>query len=160
MSSGPTIDIAIGLPGSQMSLNQMISEKIATDNENRVEKELMSDFFVGPNGKVLPKQFKKWIGKSKRDFLLKKAKNIKLINAINQLYRPGSFIGDGGTASIIKFEKETGLGLGKQGNTHLQKGKEMLKYISKSVLTQPDLSLTERKIANQLAKALRKAIWR
>lgn len=81
-------------------------------------------------------------------------------NAINQLYRPGSFIGDGGTASAIKFEKATGLGLGNKGNSHVQKGREMLKYIESKVLGQTNLSESDKKIARQLAKSLKKALWR
>ena len=52
---------------------------------------------------ALPGKYKNWIGLSKRDKLLKRAKSEKLKNAIKQLYRPGSFIGDGGTASVLKF---------------------------------------------------------
>lgn len=66
------------------------------------------DFYVGPNFMALPGKYKNWIGVSKRDKLLKRAKNEKLKNAIKQLYRPCSFIGDGGTASVLKFEKRTG----------------------------------------------------
>lgn len=36
-----------------------------------------------------------------------------LKKAIGEVYRPGSIIGDGGTADIIKFEKETGILLSK-----------------------------------------------
>ena len=88
---------------------------------------------------------------------MKKVKNPKLKNAVNQLYRPGSFIGDGGTASIIKFEKRTGLGLGRNGGTHIQKGKDMVKYLENKVLNQP-LSNSDRKTANKLLKSLKKAI--
>ena len=45
---------------------------------------------------------------------------------MNELYRPGAFIGDGGTASVIKFEKATGLRLGRNGGTHEQKGRDRL----------------------------------
>ena len=76
------------------------------------------------------------------------------------LYRPGSFIGDGGTASVIKFEKATGIGLGSRENTHMQKGREMVSYIEKKILTQTDLSASDRKLANELAKSLKKAMWR
>ena len=104
MSSGPNIEIVKGLPGSQMVIDQIASEVAAKENEERIANALEPDYFVGPNGKALPKALKKWIGKSRRDSLLKKAKDPKVRNAVNQLYRPGSFIGDGGTASIIKFE--------------------------------------------------------
>lgn len=66
------------------------------------------DFYVGPNSMVLPGKYKNWIGVSKRDKLLKREKNEKLKNAIKQLYRPGSFVVDDGTASVLKFEKRTG----------------------------------------------------
>ena len=66
------------------------------------------DFYVGPNSMVLPGKYKNWIGVSKRDKLLKREKNEKLRNVIKQLYRSGSFIGDGGTASVLTFEKRTG----------------------------------------------------
>ncbi len=160
MSSGPNANIISGFPGTQIGIDQIISEITAIENEYRIAKELIPDFFVGPNGKALPKKLKKWIGTSKRDSLLKKAKNAKLKNAINQLYRPGSFIGDGGTASAIKFEKATGLGLGNKGNSHVQKGREMLKYIESKVLGQTNLSESDKKIARQLAKSLKKALWR
>lgn len=160
MSSGPNINIVKGYPGKQIEIEQITSEIIATENEQKIAKELVPDFFVGPNGKVLPKELKKWIGKNKRNSLMIKSKNEKLKNTINQLYRPSSFIGDGGTASIIKFEKSTGLGTGSKGNTHIQKGREMLKYIETKVLKQTNLSAADTKLAKQLAKSLRKAIWR
>ena len=116
------------------------------------------DFYVGPNGKALPAKYKKWIGVSKREKLLRKVRDNRLKNAIDQMFRPGSFIGDGGTASVIKFEKRTGLNLGKNGNTHMQKGREMVSYLKKKILTQPSLSKSDRKIATKLVKSLLKAI--
>lgn len=163
MSSGPSVDIAQGMPGDQISIDQIVSELIARQNEERIARELdpaEPDYFVGPNGKVLPGVLKRWIGSSRRNSLLKKVKNNKLRNAVNQLYRPGSFIGDGGTASIIKFERVTGIGLGHNGNTHVQKGREMLRYINTKILTQPDLSAGDKKIAEKLSKDLSKALWR
>ena len=160
MSSGPSIGIANGMPGSQILLDQIMVEITERDNEERIARELEPDFFVGPNGKVLPKEFKKWIGTNKRKSLMSKAKDAKLNNAVNQLYRPGSFIGDGGTASIIKFERATGIGLGRNGNTHMQKGREMIKYIENKVLVQEHLSASDKKLAKQLVKSLKKAIWR
>lgn len=49
---------------------------------------------------------------------MKKAKDSELKNAVNQLYRPGAMIGDGGTASVLKFEKTTSLGIAKHGKLH------------------------------------------
>ena len=82
------------------------------------------DFYVGSNGKIVKAKYRHWIGVSRRNPFLRKAKNLKLKNLIDQLYRPGSFIGDGGTASALKFEYSTGLGLGKNGNFHTQKALE------------------------------------
>ena len=160
MSSGSSVGIATGLSGSQMNINQLLSALVASENERRIEKELETDFFVGPNGKTLPGSLKKWIGTSRREHLLKHAKDAKLKNAINQLYRPGSFIGDGGTASVIKFEKATGIGLGRNGKKKKKKGKEMIHYINTKILTQESLSPSDRRMANRLVKALKKAMWR
>lgn len=160
MSSGSDVNIANGLPGSQLVIDQITSEVTAKENEERIASELEPDFFVGPNGKALPKELKNWIGTSRRVELLEKAKDPKVRNAVNQLYRPGSFIGDGGTASVIEFEKATGLGLGSKGNTHMQKGREMLKYLETKVLTQTNLSASDRKLAEDLAESLRNAMRR
>lgn len=115
------------------------------------------DFYVGKNGKALPREHKKWIGVSKRDALLRKAKNEKLRNAINQMYREGSFIGDGGTASVLKFEKRTGINVGKNGNSHLQKAEEMVRYIKNRVLNE-NLSKSDKKLATRILKKLMRAI--
>ena len=160
MCSGENCGIGKGLPGFQIGIEQMASIIRAKDNEERIAKTLEADYFVGPNGKALPKELKRWIGTSRREALLKRAKDSKVKNAVNQLYRLGSFIGDGGTASVIKFEKATGIGLGSKGNTHMQKGKEMLKYIESKILTQKNLSASDRKLAKQLAKSLKQAMWR
>ena len=63
------------------------------------------DFYVGPNGKALPSQYKDWIGTNMRKELLNQAENPQLQNAIKQLYREKSFIGNGGTADVIRFER-------------------------------------------------------
>uniref|UniRef100_UPI0038675703 hypothetical protein n=1 Tax=Pseudobutyrivibrio sp. TaxID=2014367 RepID=UPI0038675703 len=64
------------------------------------------DYYVGPNGKVLPSQYKDWIGSNIQEELLSQAENPQLKNAIKQLYRGKSFIGDGGTADVIRFENK------------------------------------------------------
>ena len=113
--------------------------------------------YVGENGQALPGKHKQWIGVFRRDKLPAKAKNKELRNAIDQMYRPGSFIGDGGTSSILKFEKRTGINVGRNGNSHVQKGSYMEKYIKNKVLTQK-LTSGERKIATKLLKKLRLAL--
>jgi len=114
-----------------------------------------TDFYVGPNGQVLPAKFKHWIGVSRRDILLKNAKNRRLKNAISEMYRKGSFIGDGGTASVLKFEKRTGILLSPKG--HYQKATEMKRRLEKITLRE-SLNKKDRKTARTLSKQLRRAI--
>ena len=120
-----------------------------------------TDFYVGENGQVLPAKYSKWIGVSKREQLLKKANNSKLRNAVSELYRKGSFIGDGGTAAVLKFEKRTGLNTGYRGKNHYQKAVDMSRYLSNKVLKE-QLSNSERRAAEKMLKKLGKAIaeWR
>ena len=44
-----------------------------------------------------------------RDSMMNSVDDVKLKNAIGEVYRPGSVIGNGGTADVIRFERETGL---------------------------------------------------
>ena len=117
------------------------------------------DFYVGPNGKELPSQYKDWIGTNIQKELLEQAENLQLQNAIKQLYRGNSFIGDGGTADVIRFEQQTGLMLGKNGGSHVQKGIDMAKYIENKILTQ-DLSPSDRALVIQLLEDLYSALGR
>ena len=133
------------------------NELQAKSRENEQNVNVAPDFYGRESGKILPAEYKDWIGVNRRDAMLKKAKNKTLRNAVSELYRSKSFIGDGGTASVIKFEKKTGLGLGKNGGNHQQKGRDMIRYIENKVLTQ-NLSPSDRKLANELVKKLRKAL--
>lgn len=54
--------------------------------------------------------------------LLEQAENPQLQNAIKQLYRGNSFISDGGTADVIRFEQQTGLMLGKMAVLIFRRG--------------------------------------
>lgn len=83
---------------------------------------------------------------------MKKAKDLGLKNAVNQLYRPGAMIGDGGTASVLKFEKATGLGIAKHGKLHTIKAENTIKYLKRI------LSKSDRKLANKLLKSLIKTL--
>lgn len=67
---------------------------------------------------MLLAKYKKWIRVSRHDRLMKKAEDPELKNVVTQLYRPGTMIGDGGTTSVLKFEKATGLGIAKHGKLH------------------------------------------
>lgn len=80
-------------------------------------------------------------------------------NAIKQLYRGNSFIGDGGTADVIRFERQTGLMLGKNGGSHVQKGIDMAKYIENKILIQ-SLNPSDRELAMRLLEDLYNALGR
>lgn len=147
-----------GTKGSlQWTVKDNNSKSIKENEKAVAESKIESDFYAGTNGKILESKYKNWIGVNRSENLLNKAHNHLLKNAISQLYRPGSFIGDGGTASVIKFEKRTGIGLGRNGGTHERKGKEMIKYIENKILTQ-NLSNSDRKLATQLVKKLKQAL--
>lgn len=149
--------LAHGTNGSpQLTTENGDMEAKVKENEAKVDNS-SPDFYGGNSGKLLPAKYKSWIGISQRNALLSKSHNAKLTNAINQLYRPGAFIGDGGTASVIKFEKRTGLALGRNGGTHEKKGREMIKYIENKILTD-NLSNSDRKLAKKLVKKLKQAI--
>ena len=62
---------------------------------------------------------------------MKKAKDSELKNAVNQLYRPGAMIGDDGTASVLKFEKTTSLGIAKHGKLHTIMVENTIKYLKR-----------------------------
>jgi hypothetical protein len=85
---------------------------------------------------------------TKRDELLSKATNSKLRNAIDELYRPGASIGDGGTADMIRIVGDEG---------HITKGMSYLKYLER-VLTGETLSAADREIAEALYNDLRNAL--
>lgn len=88
---------------------------------------------------------------------MKKAKGKELKNAVDYLYRKGSFIGDGGTASALKFESATGLGIGKRGNTHLKKATDFIKHLKK-LENDDTISKGDRKLARKFKIKLLKAI--
>ena len=133
-------------------------ESKAKDTERSLEKKSEEpNFYVGANGGVLPFELKKWIGVNRRERLLKKAKSKELKNAVEYLYRPGSFVGDGGTASALKFEGSTGLGIGKSGNTHLKKATDFIKHLEK-LETDKSLSKGDRKLVREFKTKLLKAM--
>ena len=94
------------------------SESPAGDNGENI------DFYVAPNGKVLPAEYKGWIGTNRRESLINSVDDARLRKMIGEVYRPSSVIGDGGTADSIRFERETGRLLSKSG--HSQKAQNML----------------------------------
>ncbi len=91
----------------------------------------------------------------KGKILLSKTKDERLKNVIKELYRPGSKIGDGGTAAAIKFEKKTGVPVG--GKSHIQKGQERIKNLER-IINNPNVSSKDKKVAQKLYNDLNKAL--
>ena len=116
-----------------------------------------TDFYVGENGQALPGKYKNWIGVSRREHLLRSIKNANLMKAIDALYRPGSFIGDGGTASVLKFEKRTGEHVSRNPEGHYIKAQEMTRFLKNKVLKE-NLSNKDRKMANKVIRQLQYAL--
>ena len=114
-----------------------------------------ADFYVAPNRKVLPGQYKDWLGTNMRDPLINSVETPTLKKAIGEVYRPGSVIGDGGTADIIRFERGTGILLSKSG--HVQTGIDMSKYFQK-LIDSGTLSNADAKVAQNILDGLKNAL--
>ena len=125
------------------------SESPAGDNGENI------DFYVAPNGKVLPAEYKGWIGTNRRESLINSVDDARLRKMIGEVYRPSSVIGDGGTADSIRFERKTGRLLSKSG--HSQKAQNMLVYFQK-LKDSGNLSDKDLKVVTELLNDLRKAL--
>ena len=70
-----------------MAIYQMGNMEDAAEKSSKhySESEPTPDFYVGPNGKVLPSQYKDWIGTNRQQELLSQAENSVLKNAISSL---------------------------------------------------------------------------
>jgi len=152
----------VNINGSDKKAAEIITDGSHLENGKlndlgKIEGATEADFYVGPKGKTLSSQYKDWIGTNRGKELLNSADNSKLQNAIKQLYRGESIIGDGGTADVIRFERETLINLGKNGNTHMQKGADMQKYLQKIIDTE-NLSTSDFKLANELLNDLKNAL--
>lgn len=153
MSSG----ISSSIPhGSQVSFEQNDLENAESRNEQSLS-DSIADFFAGESGKVLPAELSGWIGDNQREHYMSSVSNSKLKNAVNQLYRKSSIIGDGGTAAVIRFEKATGRNLGRNGKSHTQKGKDMLAYLNR-IVSSEKLNQSDSSIASKLISDLKLAL--
>jgi len=97
----------------------------------------------------------KGTSKTVRETLLDSVSNQKLKNAINEIYRPGAKIGDGGLADAIKHELKTGELVG--GKSHIIKGTERVKNLENIIKTQ-NLNQSDLNIAQKLLNDLKNAL--
>ena len=112
--------------------------RIAREQEILNERRNKPDFYVGENGKVLMSKYSDWIGKNRMREYLAEAKEETTRIYIKSDYRKSSFIGDGGTADIRRFEIETGINCGRNGGNHAQKVDDLIKQINKILLKNPN----------------------
>lgn len=93
--------------------------------------------------------------KTTRDQLLESANDDKLKNCINEMYRSGAQIGDGGVADAIRHELATGELVG--GKSHIKKGMERLTNLE-NIIKKRNLSESDLKIATALLEDLKSAL--
>ena len=128
--------------------------RIAREQEFLDRQQPRVDFYTGKNGKSLEAKYKEWIGDNKYNEYLNNTKNEEVKKYIKQDYRPTSFIGDGGTADIRKFEIDTGLNCGRNGNNHAQKVTDLIRQINKILLK--DIDENDKIFLEKQLKKLRK----
>lgn len=92
---------------------------------------------------------------SVRDKLLEEVENAKLKNAVNEIYRPGGKIGDGGLADAVRHELKTGELVG--GKSHIQKAIERVTNLE-NIIKNQNLNSSDFKIANDLLTDLKNAL--
>ena len=92
------------------------------------------DFYGGPDHKKLvPAKLKAWLGENKYQELMQHAEGEEAKKYIRTAYRKKSIIGDGGTVAVRKFEKATGLNLGRNGKDHSKKVNDLVRQLTKSL---------------------------
>jgi hypothetical protein len=90
-----------------------------------------------------------------RDQLLGSVQNQKLWNTINEMFRPGATVGNGGLADAIRYELNTGKLVG--GVSHIQKGFERVTNLQNIIKAQK-LNPYELNLAQELLKDLLDAL--
>ena len=123
--------------------------------DGKLDHAAQPDYYASTNGKVLLAEYKDWLGENQRDKYMASVDDNYLKTIIGEIYRPGSIIGDGGTADSIRFERETGILLCRTG--HIQKGRDMIRCLERFLKTD-GLSLSDQLRVNQLLSDLREAV--
>ena len=92
---------------------------------------------------------------TKRVELLNTVQNQKLKNAINEIYRPGASVGDGGLADAVRHELQTGELVG--GKSHMQKAVERVANLE-NIIKKEALSQSDFEIASTILDDLKAAL--
>lgn len=91
------------------------------------------DFYAGVGNKVLEAKYADWIGDNQYETLMQQATGEEAKRYIRTAYRRTSIIGDGGTVDVRRFEKATGINLGRGGGTHQKKVEDLIRQINRSL---------------------------
>jgi len=135
-------------------LSQRIGQQFKPCNQaNGTEN--VADFYVGPNGQVIPSHLRHWIGTNMRQSYMNAANNQRLKNLIGEIYRPTSVIGDGGTAAALRFEQATGRLLSPAG--HVQKATNMSTALH-NLIESGTLNYSDTQLAQKLMFDLLEAL--
>ncbi|GEM_PF-2810232 len=127
-------------------------DKLVDKNLNTLSNDNKADFVATSDGRVALADEKQWISTLKRDELLNQAENQQLKNLINQLYRPGANIGDGGSADSLRYELETGKLVG--GRSHIIKVEERIRNLE-NIIKRQNLNERDLELANKLLRDLK-----
>jgi hypothetical protein len=91
---------------------------------------------------------------TQKEALLNEATTDEARGIVNELYREGANVGDGGTADAIREELATGNPV--SGRSHIQKGRERLRQIERILQRNPDHP--DRALLERLRNDLRNAL--
>lgn len=130
--------------GSEDSIRTVLQDGNKTGT---ITASVKPDFYVGSNKKALAGYYSDWIGDNRMNELLGAVKSEAVRGYIKSDYRKSSFIGDGSTAAIRRFEIATGLNCGRNGNSHRQKVKDLITQIHRCIKL--DLPESDRQILEE-----------
>ena len=111
---------------------------------------------VGPSGILSGLRRASIALMTRRAALLGQVTNPKLKGIINELYRIGAKIGNGGTADAVRYEQATGILLSKEG--HVLKALERRTQLLTLWSNRGQLSPAEKQIVKDLIMELQNAL--
>lgn len=153
------------LSNSSYDTAKRIEQYNAIQDENAISSEInsdkrkynsSSDFYVAPNGKAIPAKYQSWIGENQMQNVMSQCISQEAKKVIRQDFRKSSVIGDGDTYSIRVFELSTGLNCGRNGNSHEQKVRDLIRFTEKTLLK--DIPETDRILLEERLKKLQEVI--
>ena len=140
----------VGLTGFTKDIAKNSTNKISHKINKSIDEDKIKKVKIDNLGSS-----KNIINNSKRYKLLNSTQNTKLKNAIDQIYRPNSQIGDGGLADAVRYELKTGKLVG--GKSHIQKANERIKNLE-NIIRKENLNEKDLKIAKDILNDINMAL--